>query len=178
MGLAAAASSTIGSTAMIAGGLVSGGIGGAVAAAGVSAVINSLALPVFVFLMAMLTPGIIISYVLPLIPYTLWIAGVTGWIILVCEAMIAVPLWMLAHMTMGGDGLHGRAVEGWGLLFNVMFRPVLMVLGLFLSFFVFQCDFMAYSTELWDRGKLRARRRQRCDELSRPGCDAQHIRHD
>ena len=137
MGLAAAASSTIGSTAMIAGGLVSGGIGGAVAAAGVSAVINYLALPVFVFLMAMLTPGIIISYVLPLIPYTLWIAGVTGWIILVCEAMIAVPLWMLAHMTMGGDGLHGRAVEGWGLLFNVMFRPVLMVLGLFLSFFVF-----------------------------------------
>jgi len=137
MGLAAAASSTIGSTAMIAGGLWTGGIGGAVAAAAVSAVINYLALPVFVFLMAMLTPGVIISYVLPLIPYTLWIAGVTGWIILVCEAMIAVPLWMLAHMTVGGDGLHGRAVEGWGLLFNVIFRPVLMVLGLFLSFFVF-----------------------------------------
>ena len=33
----------------------------------------------------------------------------------------AVPLWMLAHMTVGGDGLHGRAIEGWGLLFNVEF---------------------------------------------------------
>jgi hypothetical protein len=53
--------------------------------------------------------------------------------------MIAVPLWMLAHMTIGGDGLHGRAIEGWGLLFNVMFRPVLMILGLFLSYFVFDC---------------------------------------
>ncbi|HKM61836.1 MAG TPA: DotA/TraY family protein, partial [Acidisphaera sp.] len=64
---------------------------------------------------------------------------VCGWIILVCEAMIAVPLWMLAHMTVGGDGLHGRAIEGWGLLFNVVFRPSLMVIGLFLGYFVFDC---------------------------------------
>jgi hypothetical protein len=69
----------------------------------------------------------------------LWMAGVCGWIILVCEAMIAVPLWMLAHMTVGGDGLHGRAIEGWGLLFNVVFRPTLMVIGLFLGYFVFAC---------------------------------------
>ncbi len=66
-------------------------------------------------------------------------AGVCGWIILVCEAMIAVPLWMLAHMTVGGDGLHGRAIEGWSLLFNVVFRPTLMVIGLFLGYFVFDC---------------------------------------
>ena len=61
-------------------------------------------------------PGIIIAYVLPMIPYVLWMAGVCGWIILVCEAMVAVPLWMLAHMTFGGEGLHGRGIEGWGLL--------------------------------------------------------------
>ena len=57
----------------------------------------------------------------------MWMAGVCGWIILVCEAMIAVPFWMLAHMTVGGDGLHGRAIEGWSLLFNIVFRPTLMV---------------------------------------------------
>ena len=56
-----------------------------------------------------------------------------------CEAMVAVPLWMLAHMTVGGDGLHGRAVEGWSLLFNVVFRPTLMVIGLFMGYFVFDC---------------------------------------
>src|SRR5208283_5962521 len=39
----------------------------------------------------------------------------------------------------GGDGLHGRAIEGWGLLFNVVFRPSLMVIGLFLGYFVFDC---------------------------------------
>jgi hypothetical protein len=87
----------------------------------------------------MMIPGIIIAYVLPMIPYVMWTAGVGGWIVLVCEAMFAVPLWMLAHMTAGGEGLHGRAIDGWGLLFNVVFRPSLMLIGLFLSYFVFDC---------------------------------------
>ena len=104
-----------------------------------AAVMNFLATPIFMLMMAIMVPGIIISYVLPMIPYVIWMAGVCGWIILVCEAMIAVPLWMLAHMTVGGDGLHGRAADGWGLLFNVVFRPSLMLIGLFLSYFVFDC---------------------------------------
>ena len=103
------------------------------------ALISFLGVPVFALLTSILFPGIIIAYVLPMIPWVMWMAGVCGWIILVCEAMIAVPLWMLAHMTVGGDGLHGRAIEGWSLLFNVVFRPTLMVIGLFLGYFVFDC---------------------------------------
>ena len=103
------------------------------------ALIKFLAIPIFALLMALLAPGAIIAYVLPMVPYVLWMAGVCGWIILVCEAMIAVPLWMLAHMTVGGDGLHGRAIEGWSLLFSVVFRPTMMVIGLFLGYFVFDC---------------------------------------
>jgi hypothetical protein len=72
-----------------------------------------------------------------MIPWVMWMAGVMGWLILVCEAVIAVPLWMLAHMTMQGEGLHGRATEGYALLFNVLFRPVLMLFGLFLGYFIF-----------------------------------------
>lgn len=113
--------------------------GAAAATVAGHALINFLAVPIFALLTGILVPGIIISYVLPMIPYVLWMAGVCGWIILVCEAMIAVPLWMLAHMTFGGDGLHGRGIEGWGLLFNVMFRPTLMVIGLFLGYFVYDC---------------------------------------
>ena len=48
-----------------------------------------------------------------------------------------MPLWMFAHLTFQGDGLHGRGVEGYALLFNVLFRPVLMLFGLFLGYFVF-----------------------------------------
>ena len=40
-------------------------------------------------------------------------------------------------MTARGEGLHGRAIEGYSLLFNVLFRPVLMLLGLFLAYFIF-----------------------------------------
>lgn len=109
------------------------------AAASVSGhlVMTFLGTPIFYGLMCMLIPGLLISYVLPMIPFAMWIAGVAGWLILVCEAIIAVPLWMFAHLTFQGDGLHGRGIEGYALLFNVLFRPVLMLFGLFLGYFVF-----------------------------------------
>ncbi len=113
--------------------------GGAAATIGGHAIMSFFGAPIFAALLALLIPGIVIAYVLPMIPYVIWMAGVAGWIILVCEAMVAVPLWMLAHMTVGGDGLHGRAIEGWSLLFNVVFRPTLMVIGLFMGYFVFDC---------------------------------------
>jgi hypothetical protein len=74
-----------------------------------------------------------------MIPWVMWIAGVAGYLILVCEAMVAVPLWMLAHLTFDGDGLHGRGFAGYELLFNILFRPVLMLIGLFLGYFIFTC---------------------------------------
>ena len=139
MGTAAVLSSATASTGVAVWNVLTFNWGAAAATVAGHAVMSFLATPIFMMLLALLVPGITIAYVLPMIPYVLWMAGVAGWIILVCEAMIAVPLWMLAHMTVGGDGLHGRAVEGWGLLFNVMFRPSLMVIGLFLGYFVFDC---------------------------------------
>ena len=119
--------------------VLTGNWAAAAATVAIHPLISFLSVPIFMLITAILVPGMMIAYVLPMVPYVMWMAGVCGWIILVCEAMIAVPLWMLAHMTIGGDGLHGRAVEGWGLLFNVMFRPTLMIIGLFLSYFVFDC---------------------------------------
>lgn len=138
-GVAGLLSSTTASTGATLWNFLTGNWVGAAATVAGHALIKFLALPIFALLTGILVPGIIISYVLPMIPYVLWMAGVCGWIILVCEAMIAVPLWMLAHMTFGGDGLHGRGIEGWGLLFNVMLRPTLMVIGLFLGYFVYDC---------------------------------------
>jgi hypothetical protein len=100
--------------------------------------------PIFYGLMGLLIPGLLIAYVLPMVPFAMWIAGVAGWLILVIEAMIAVPLWMFAHLTLQGDGLHGRGIDGYGLIVNVMFRPVLMLFGLFAGYFVFSamCSLM------------------------------------
>ena len=139
MGAAALLSSTVTSGGAAVFNFLTGNWGAAAAAVTGHAIMSFFATPIFTGLLAILLPGIIIAYVLPMIPWVMWMAGVCGWIILVCEAMIAVPLWMLAHMTVGGDGLHGRAIEGWSLLFNVVFRPTLMVIGLFLGYFVFDC---------------------------------------
>lgn len=92
---------------------------------------------IFTLCMALLVPGLILAFVMPMIPLTMWIAGVASWFILVIEAMIAVPLWMLAHMTYQGEGFHGRAYYGYSLLFNVLFRPVLMLFGLMLGYWIF-----------------------------------------
>lgn len=92
---------------------------------------------VFTLCMALMVPGLILAFVMPMIPLTMWIAGVASWLILVIEAMIAVPLWMLAHMTYQGEGFHGRAYYGYSLLFNVLFRPVLMLFGLMLGYWIF-----------------------------------------
>lgn len=139
-GLAIAASSGTIQTGAAAYSLLTGNVAGAIAAAGlatVSDVFKALLTPLFFGLLALLIPGIMIAYVLPLIPWVMWIAGVTGYLILVLEAVIAVPLMMVAHMTYEGDGLHGRAIQVYELLFNVLFRPALMLLGLFAGFFVF-----------------------------------------
>ena len=137
LGLAAILASTTGTLATMAGSALSGDIAGIFAAGAGHLMMTFLGTPIFYGLMALLIPGLLISYVLPMIPFAMWIAGVAGWLILVIEAVIAVPLWMFAHLTLQGEGLHGRGIEGYGLLFNVLFRPVLMLFGLFLGYFVF-----------------------------------------
>jgi conjugal transfer/type IV secretion protein DotA/TraY len=109
----------------------------AAAAGGFHLIMQFLGTPVLIGITALLIPGLTIAFILPMIPWVMWIAGVAGYLILVCEAVIAVPLWMLAHMTFEGAGLHGRATAGYALIFNVLFRPVLMLIGLFLGYFVF-----------------------------------------
>ena len=112
---------------------------GAVGTLTLSVLMQFFATPIFMGCMALLIPGLTIAFVLPMIPWVMWIAGIIGYLILVCEAMVAVPLWMLAHLTFEGDGLHGRGFAGYELLFNILFRPVLMIIGLFLGYFIFTC---------------------------------------
>ncbi|UZO94733.1 DotA protein (plasmid) [Roseomonas mucosa] len=137
LGGAALLASGTGSTALTAWQVLTLQWGGAAATVVAHSVINFLATPIFLGAASMLIPGLTIAFVLPMIPFAVWFAGVMGWLILVCEAVVAVPLWMLAHMTFQGEGLHGRGIEGYSLLFNILFRPVLMLLGLFFGYFIF-----------------------------------------
>ncbi len=137
LGGATLLASGAGSTALTAWQVLTFQWGGAALTVVGHSVVNFLATPIFLGAASMLIPGLTIAFVLPMIPFAIWFAGVMGWLILVCEAVVAVPLWMLAHMTFQGEGLHGRGIEGYSLLFNVLFRPVLMLLGLFFGYFIF-----------------------------------------
>lgn len=137
MGTASILSSTAGSIGSGLVSLMAGQPEGLLAAGIGHVVMQFFSTPIMIGCMGMLIPGLTIAFVLPMVPYVMWIAGIASWLILVCEAMIAAPLWMLAHMSLNGEGLHGAAKAGYALLFNVMFRPVLMLFGLFLGYFVF-----------------------------------------
>ena len=139
LGLAGIASTTTGTAATTLFNALTMNWAGAVATLSLSVLMQFFATPIFIGCMALLIPGLTIAFVLPMIPWVMWIAGVAGYLILVCEAMVAVPLWMLAHLTFEGDGLHGRGFAGYELLFNILFRPVLMLIGLFLGYFIFTC---------------------------------------
>lgn len=75
-------------------------------------------------------PGATLSTYVPMIPYILWVGVIIGWVILVVEAVIAAPIWAVAHMAPDGDGVVGRGGQGYMLVLSLTLRPPLMVLGL------------------------------------------------
>jgi conjugal transfer/type IV secretion protein DotA/TraY len=137
--LAAVLASTTGSAAATAWNVLTFNWGAAAATFTGHVLMSFLGTPIFYGCLALLIPGLILAFVLPMVPFAMWIAGVAGWLILVFETIVAVPLWAFAHLTFQGDGLHGRGIEGYGLLVNVLVRPVLMLIGLFLGYYMFTC---------------------------------------
>lgn len=123
---------------MTAGAWTALGIGGSVLALSSTKVLGTGAgewatvfTPVLFALFAMfVVPGATLSTYVPMIPYILWIGVVIGWIILVVEAVIAAPIWAVAHMAPDGDGVVGRGGQGYMLVLSLTLRPPLMILGL------------------------------------------------
>lgn len=84
-----------------------------------------------------ITAGIVLAYVLPIMPFVRFTFGVVGWLVSLFAAMVAVPLWALAHLRIDGDGLPGPgAMNGYMMLLSILLRPTLMVFGLISSLMV------------------------------------------
>ena len=86
----------------------------------------------FSIFLPLLLYGLALAYYLPAIPFIRWISALTGWVILIVEALVAAPLWLCAHALPEGEGAagqHGR--RGYLLLFAILVRPPLMVAGFF-----------------------------------------------
>lgn len=74
--------------------------------------------------------GLTLLVYFPMMPYIVWMSTVFGWIVVCAEAVIAAPLWAIMHVHPHGDEFHGKAGQGYTLLTTLIFKPVLMVLGL------------------------------------------------
>lgn len=70
------------------------------------------------------------EFVIPTLPYIIWIGALVGWLLLVIESVIAAPLWAIMHLHPNGDDLTGRGGDGYKLVLSLIFRPVLMVFGM------------------------------------------------
>ncbi len=88
---------------------------------------------------ALMVSGAFLAFILPMLPFLLWIAAVTGYFILIAEAVIACNLWAVAHLRLDGEGLAGEAArQGYYLVLALTLTPVLMVFGFLLGMGIFK----------------------------------------
>lgn len=92
-----------------------------------SSVLGNLGLALFG---ALIVPGATFAFYIPMLPFILWIGAVVGWIVLLVEAVIAAPLWAVSHLAPDGDGVVGRAGQGYMLVLSLTLKPGLMIFGL------------------------------------------------
>ena len=111
------------------------GIGGGVInlATGSNAGNIGLALSGFIWSVAVLglSIGVVMTYVLPFLPFLYFFFAVGGWVKAIFEAMVGVPLWALAHLRIDGPGLPGEAaMGGYYLVLDIFLRPILIIFGM------------------------------------------------
>ncbi|MGN7437090.1 MAG: DotA/TraY family protein [Alcanivorax sp.] len=94
----------------------------------------------FAFRMGMIgmSIGFVLYYVLPFMPFIYFFFAFSGWIKSIFEAVLAMPLWALAHIKLDGEGLPGPwATNGYFLLFEIFLRPLLIIFGFVFSITVY-----------------------------------------
>jgi conjugal transfer/type IV secretion protein DotA/TraY len=87
---------------------------------------------------ALLLGGLLLVFIVPLLPFARLLMGVLAWIVNVFEAVVAMPVVALAHLTPSGEGLSGGlARQSYLLWLGLFIRPVLTVFGLVLGLLLF-----------------------------------------
>lgn len=81
-------------------------------------------------LMLLLAFGTTLSTYVPMIPSITWTTSVVNWFVLVFEAVIAGPLFGIAHVHPDGDDAVGKAGQGYMMILSLVMRPALMLFGL------------------------------------------------
>lgn len=88
--------------------------------------------------MAFMT-GMMLGFMLPLIPTIRFIFAILGWIIMVFVGVMGMPLFALAHLKTGGEGWIGQlqVASAYNMIIGIVIRPTLIILGFIASLVVF-----------------------------------------
>ncbi len=81
-------------------------------------------------ILGLLGLGATLSTYAPMIPFITWIASVVNWFVLLIEAVLAAPIWAVAHIHPDGDDTVGRGGQGYMMILSLVMRPALMLFGL------------------------------------------------
>lgn len=112
--------------------------------AGIFEGFNGLLVPL---IMLGITAGFILYYILPLMPFMYFFLAVGRWVKGIFEALVAVPLWALAHLRIDGDGIPGpAAANGYLLLLEIVLRPIMTLFGLMAAVSCFSALAVAMDT--------------------------------
>lgn len=100
----------------------------------IGSAVGPIAISFLPFLFGLLVSAMAITFYLPMLPFIIWIGNLIGWIVMICQAMLGIPLWLVAFMRNDTDGFVGRTGQGYLLILEGFLRPTLMIFGLFFAF--------------------------------------------
>ncbi len=104
---------------------------GAVMAGGAMPLVGDgvLAFGLVMVVVPLLYIGMTMMIFIPMVPAIMWFGGVVTYFVIVVEAFAASPLWMITHFHGEGDGMGHKSAHGYMFLLNLVFRPILMIIG-------------------------------------------------
>lgn len=130
--------------------VITGGAGAASAVPGLGIVGQGLvamanfASPLLTMLVTVLLgAGGTLAVILPWLPAVRWVLGCASWLVSLVEAVIGVPLMLLAMLRTDGAGLGAK--QGGFMLLSIALRPMIMVVAIVASYQIF-----AQAIALWN----------------------------
>lgn len=78
--------------------------------------------------------GFALAYILPMLPALQWTGMITGWLFMVLELMVIMPMWAVTNIALHqGDDFVGNQRIGFIMLLTMIMRPPLMVIGVIMT---------------------------------------------
>lgn len=88
------------------------------------------------FVLSIIVAAMVIVFYLPMLPFIIWIGNLIGWIVMLFQAMLGIPIWLVSFMRNDSDGFIGKTGQGYLLILEGFLRPSLMIFALYFAFYL------------------------------------------